>query len=621
MHEDDSSCAHGRGDAAAAARAVGPDASVMWFGTGERPLLGRLHVPESGSARGGVVICPPIGLDLSYTSYDLRLLAYRLQELGFAVLRFDYDGTGESAGTMSDSGRVRAWLESIEKAAALIREAGAEWVAGVGLRLGATLAAVANADERLFGALTLWEPYVSGNAFVREQRALQLAVLPEMQEDSSEGTALPGYVLAEETLHELRALELPGAERLGSERVLVLSDPARPLDARLGQRLGDRVEWQTYREPADIYDTGRPVWSPPLRIVEQVAEWIAGLRDAAVTPIRRPPAHRASGVVARAPEGRRIVETLCRLGPTGLFGILSEPQPAAVDTAAPRPVVIFPSIAAESSIGPVRQWVEISRRLAAEGFRCLRFDLSGIGESPTRPGEVERDLYAPQALDDIEEVAHAISPDDPSNVALVGVCSGAYAALAVAPRLRPRAVVAVNPVMTVAGFGFRGAALHAPATAEPSGDASLIRRARVRLTSVARSLVAAGQGTSWRKSLGDSLPVTVWRVLYAMRLAHSPARVLTPVAEAGVPTLLICGEKEATVAKRRTPYALRWLTGTSRFEEMPELNHSLLHAANRREISDMTSRYLGELFPSEPVSATASTGDAESSRLAAVSDR
>ena len=87
-------------------------------------------------------------------------------------------------------------------------------------------------------------------------------------------------------------------------------------------------------------------------------------------------------------------------------------------------------------------------------------------------------------------------------------------------------------------------------------------------------------------------------MIYALRIAHSPARLLAPVYESSVPVLLICGEDEARVAKRRTPYALRHFTGASRFEELPELNHSLLHAADRRVIGDMIVGYLGELFTS-----------------------
>ena len=46
------------------------------------------------------------------------------------------------------------------------------------------------------------------------------------------------------------------------------------------------------------------------------------------------------------------------------------------------------------------------------------------------------------------EIANAVSPDDPSDVVLVGLCSSAYQALDSAIRLHPLGVIALNPVIT-----------------------------------------------------------------------------------------------------------------------------------------------------------------------------
>ena len=81
------------------------EAEPYWFGPARAPLLGRLHRPLGGRARGGVLICPPVGIELAHSHYVLRCLARELTACGFAVLRFDYAGTGQSAGDMNDSGR------------------------------------------------------------------------------------------------------------------------------------------------------------------------------------------------------------------------------------------------------------------------------------------------------------------------------------------------------------------------------------------------------------------------------------------------------------------------------------------------------------------------------------
>ena len=92
------------------------DATPIWFGAEHRPLLGWFHSPPGGRARGGVVVCPPIGRDYLQAHYALRMLAETLAELGMCVLRFDYDGTGDSAGDDSDPGRVASWMASVRSA-------------------------------------------------------------------------------------------------------------------------------------------------------------------------------------------------------------------------------------------------------------------------------------------------------------------------------------------------------------------------------------------------------------------------------------------------------------------------------------------------------------------------
>jgi alpha-beta hydrolase superfamily lysophospholipase len=72
-----------------------------------------------------------------------RSLADRLAEAGFVALRFDYDGTGDSAGRNNDPKRVEAWLGSVREAVALVRTFGLSRVSVIGMRMGATLGAEA----------------------------------------------------------------------------------------------------------------------------------------------------------------------------------------------------------------------------------------------------------------------------------------------------------------------------------------------------------------------------------------------------------------------------------------------------------------------------------------------
>lgn len=381
----------------------------VWFGPEERPLLGWIDRPADDRARGAVVLCPPMGVELNFSQYILRVIAHELAEAGFVAFRFDYDGTGQSAGETNDPERVSAWLGSISHAVEHVRASGVPWVGAIGLRLGATLLANVAVGGCSLDALLLWDPCISGRSFLREQTALQSSVTGTPIR-GPDGTEIPGYLILPETVAELGGLELPeDLTRRSRAAVMALLDPARPQNGRVRRRLGEDVDTREYAANADIFDIGERVYELPTAVVDQLVECMeecCAERTVALTDSAPEP---RCSVVAHTDAGQPIVETVLELGPSGLVGIACEVPAHAGAGREDLPVVLLLSMAAEPSIGPARQWVDLSRRWAADGYRSVRFDLSGIGESPARPGRRERHIYAPWALDDIAEVAHAVS--------------------------------------------------------------------------------------------------------------------------------------------------------------------------------------------------------------------
>src|SRR6185312_15051671 len=99
---------------------------------------------ESGAL--GIVIVPPFGHDDTCAHRTLRHLAETSARSGFIALRFDLDGCGDSAG--DDSDRVRS--------------AGARQLLLVGIRLGATLAALAAQRRDDVAALVAFNAVIRG---------------------------------------------------------------------------------------------------------------------------------------------------------------------------------------------------------------------------------------------------------------------------------------------------------------------------------------------------------------------------------------------------------------------------------------------------------------------------
>ena len=202
----------------------------MWFGPESRPLYGWVSRPAGGVARGGAILCPPMGEEGRAAHRTFRRLAEELAEAGIVALRFDYDGTGDSAGLQDDPDRVPAWQASIEAARQYLLDLGAPTVAAVGMRLGATLAAApGRRPSSPFSSLVCWDPCLSGRTFLREGEALygfgETAL--EAPDDGLRHT--PGFQYDAATAKALRAprpRQAPG--RPAARRPGAAADPGRP---------------------------------------------------------------------------------------------------------------------------------------------------------------------------------------------------------------------------------------------------------------------------------------------------------------------------------------------------------------------------------------------------------
>jgi len=143
----------------------------FYFGSSKEPLFGAYHPPMAQEAmNSAVLLCQPLGLEYLRTHWSLRRLADMLSRVGFHVLRFDYFGTGDSAGQSSE-GTVERWHNDIRCAAnELLELSGRRFLAVVGLRAGAALAATTDGLDTK--DLVLWDPIISGHSYVKELRRI-----------------------------------------------------------------------------------------------------------------------------------------------------------------------------------------------------------------------------------------------------------------------------------------------------------------------------------------------------------------------------------------------------------------------------------------------------------------
>lgn len=254
----------------------------LYFGPLTEPLFG-IHTPPEGESapRGVVVICHPFGPEYERAHRALRQLASRLAETRYHAFRFDYFGCGDSAGD-TEHGAVSRWVEDIRSAThEAEEETGFNSVTLVGLRLGASLAALAGASGLSIDRLILWDPIVSGTSYLEELARRHLTYV----------SARPGWSVISQAdmLDEVLGAPLPPPLREGmaridllalarspARRILVLvtgEDPAaEALTMRLRQ-LGSATDLELMR--------AHPLWQEeahrtlvPLDVIRRICDWL-----------------------------------------------------------------------------------------------------------------------------------------------------------------------------------------------------------------------------------------------------------------------------------------------------------------------------------------------------------
>jgi dienelactone hydrolase len=397
--------------------------------------------------RSGIVLCAPLGHEALWLHQTIRSLSDRLAAQGFAVLRFDYAGTGDSIdiGGLVDP---RRWVdEAVEAVSFLRRASGVERIALVGLRFGATVAAQA-ARAASADTVALIAPVVAGQQFVHEMIALHRTwldtVAPDVRHDVPPDDAFDvlGHRFGRAFIDEIAKHDLRRASSPPAGKLLIVhaatQGPSHEL-TNVYRKLGARVDSLPFPEYAQAL---QPSWLSglPQGTLRCVEAWFAREFAPGFSQLSAPLPLSASDPAnpafpPRRPSGRSVsnggAETPVELGGGRLFGVLCEPAGHRERA----PLVVIANTATTPHIGDGRFNVELARSLARAGIASLRIDAHGIGDSPGAHTVINSSLlsYEQLAADTSLAVDWAVGRGHP-RVALFGICSGAYLSLQVATK-------------------------------------------------------------------------------------------------------------------------------------------------------------------------------------------
>lgn len=395
------------------------------------------------AARGdvGVVLCAPWGFEDLTMRKSWRLLAEALAAADYPCLRFDYPGTGNSAGRATDPSSARDWVDAIGTAANLLRDAGgAKKLVFIGQTLGATLAVEAARCRDDVVGLHLIAPVIKGRAHARELAATSKLVADRLgiglAPNVDEALSVMGFALSAPMVESLRALDLTRIDRLGAREIVVYDQDSRKAITDVlahFRTLGAHAELEPV-EPFHLMVSDATIIQPlPVQ-----ADRLASILRA-----KHPIEVRSQGAAAPLPsvlDENTFREEPIRFGADdGLFGILCTPPEGRADRA-----VILLNRGLNPHVGWRRVSVDHARGLAAAGIASLRIDVAGLGESPDVGGRPPNPIYSELLVPDVSAAVDALATRGYARIMLAGVCSGAYIALLAAdadPRITDILVV------------------------------------------------------------------------------------------------------------------------------------------------------------------------------------
>ena len=429
-------------------------AQALYFNSGDRSLFGWLHrSPESSHADLGVVICKPFGYEAICAHRGVRAFAERIASAGMPALRFDYLGTGDSPDIEPQANQIDVWTKDVLSAAEELKtRTGVRHVCLLGFRLGALVATLAAAGSEAISGLILIAPIVSGRRYLKELRTLRMAAAmgvdtSESEVDKQGGMEVSGFVFSAATLAALAKVDFTGLQSLPDTLVI------EGVNASTTARLPDAPRRTSVALPGlvEMLMTAPQFAQAPKEIIGATRNWLSTLAQRlAATPTSGVALQVASSQTAAA------IPTLLLGGGTGaphaactekpvffgtaasLFGIVTQPPASEIR----RRAVVLLNAGADYHIGASRLYVSLARRWARHGYVVLRMDLGGVGDSATRAGRLDDDVFPQEAIMDIRAAVELLKERyGIRDVTLAGLCSGAYHAL--------RAAVAGLPVSRI----------------------------------------------------------------------------------------------------------------------------------------------------------------------------
>lgn len=407
----------------------------FYFGTEDKPLLGWLHTTDSKQhSNTGVIICPPLAVEYMNSYRSMRYVADYFALAGIPAIRFDYHGTGDSSGLEEDENRLENWLWSINQGIEQLKTTtGCKNFGLFGFRIGATLAALV-AEKTPVEFLVLWAALNSGKKYIREIKLIQMTSKVQFDDNSLLEAGGMGYW--EKTAIDISKINLLKITPQ-SNRTLIIPRDEQKNDTELYDTWSKELKVeQQYHVGSTLMLVDAHQTIVPHETIQNIVQWVKeDLSKTLITNNFKSITNKIESFTDilyvssfnsnHHKKDTLVKESIFYYGDNNQnIAILSETE---TSKTANLPTIIISNSGANHRVGPSRLYVLIARELSLMGFRCLRIDVPGIGDSVISDQRHENIEYITSSSNKISDLINKLNDNSyKDQYILMGLCSGAY---------------------------------------------------------------------------------------------------------------------------------------------------------------------------------------------------
>jgi len=153
-----------------------PPLQTCFINTRDRQLYTVMQAPSPDNNNDvGILLVPPLGNEQRRCQRPFRTMMQQIAREGFHLVRFDWQGTGNSSGSTHLIDDAGVWEDDLQDTMAHLGQRVSE-IHIISVRMGALISARLNLQSQTVASHHLWDPVCNGGQWLNEMQELQKGI-------------------------------------------------------------------------------------------------------------------------------------------------------------------------------------------------------------------------------------------------------------------------------------------------------------------------------------------------------------------------------------------------------------------------------------------------------------